>query len=130
MQRVIAIPGDTLCIAEQKTSLYAQIVVNGSFLPLKLTKDYLSVAKETNHGKEYFVLLPEFILLLDGDLFKDPEVYCQENSIAKIKLGADEFYLMGDRRETSDDSRKYGPVKFSEILGKVVTDPEPAMKKK
>jgi len=36
------------------------------------------------------------------------------------KLGADEFFLLGDNVPVSRDSRHWGPVKRQEILGKVV----------
>jgi len=35
------------------------------------------------------------------------------------QLGPDEFFLMGDRTDHSMDSRRFGPVTFSEILGRV-----------
>ncbi|MBI2183735.1 MAG: signal peptidase I [Thaumarchaeota archaeon] len=36
------------------------------------------------------------------------------------QLGLDEYYVLGDNRLYSEDSRHYGPVKSSMILGKVV----------
>lgn len=42
------------------------------------------------------------------------------NDIAEITLGEDEYYLMGDNRAVSKDSRQNGPVKKSDIKGKVI----------
>jgi signal peptidase I len=38
----------------------------------------------------------------------------------KIKLNSDEYYVMGDNREVSLDSRTFGPVPLEGIIGKVL----------
>ncbi|MEW5817420.1 MAG: signal peptidase I, partial [Spirochaetota bacterium] len=35
-------------------------------------------------------------------------------------LGKDEYFIIGDSRAESNDSRYWGPVHFSQIIGKVV----------
>ena len=35
------------------------------------------------------------------------------------QLGADEFFLLGDYREDSADSRRFGPVSREELVGPV-----------
>ncbi|MDP2631885.1 MAG: signal peptidase I [Candidatus Uhrbacteria bacterium] len=37
----------------------------------------------------------------------------------RVILGADEYYLLGDNRDSSFDSRKFGPVDEESIVGKV-----------
>ena len=37
-----------------------------------------------------------------------------------LQLGADEFFLLDDQRMLGRDSRSFGPVRRSELLGKVV----------
>lgn len=37
--------------------------------------------------------------------------------IPKTKLGKDEYFVMGDNRAQSKDSRSYGPIKLSQIKG-------------
>lgn len=39
----------------------------------------------------------------------------------KVKLGSDEYFCMGDNREHSLDSRKYGAYKRKQIIGEKIT---------
>lgn len=36
-----------------------------------------------------------------------------------VTLGSDEFFVLGDNRNNSRDSREFGPVRFSSIIGRV-----------
>ncbi|MFA5994906.1 MAG: signal peptidase I [Patescibacteria group bacterium] len=36
-----------------------------------------------------------------------------------IKLGSDEYFVVGDNREHSQDSRRFGPIKQASIIGRV-----------
>ena len=38
----------------------------------------------------------------------------------KVSLGDDEFFVMGDNRNSSKDSRSFGPVNRSFITGRVI----------
>jgi signal peptidase I len=38
----------------------------------------------------------------------------------KITLGSDEFFVLGDNRQFSLDSRRFGPIKKKEIVGRVL----------
>lgn len=55
--------------------------------------------------------------MLDESLYLDPEVKTT-NSKSWV-LGADEYYVLGDNREYSLDSRGFGPVYRDLIVGKV-----------
>jgi signal peptidase I len=41
-------------------------------------------------------------------------------AFAKVKLGEDEYYVMGDNRGVSLDSRSFGPVPKDAIIGEVL----------
>jgi signal peptidase I len=49
-----------------------------------------------------------------------PEVKTYGLSEEKTVLGEDEFFMMGDNRNSSKDSRSFGPVNRSFIIGKVL----------
>jgi signal peptidase I len=49
--------------------------------------------------------------------YLDPEQETLGNMIAR--LGSDEYFVLGDNRLQSSDSRRWGPVKRSLIIGKV-----------
>lgn len=49
------------------------------------------------------------------------EAYLGETTTGKtrVTLGADEYYLLGDNRDSSLDSRSFGPVSRGSIIGRV-----------
>ena len=51
---------------------------------------------------------------LDEPYVKEPAEYIPR----KIELGADEYFMMGDNRNNSNDSRAWGPLKRSRIIGR------------
>lgn len=56
---------------------------------------------------------------LDESLYLDSSVQTFYNSNNLIKLGPEEFFVMGDNRNASLDSRSFGPILRSSIVGKV-----------
>lgn len=52
------------------------------------------------------------------------ETYISEETPGDIKitLGLDEYFVMGDNRDASSDSRVWGPIKRTAIIGKVLYD--------
>lgn len=50
-----------------------------------------------------------------------PEEYLTETTIGRdsVTLGANQYYVMGDNRDSSLDSRSFGPISKDEIVGRV-----------
>lgn len=60
---------------------------------------------------------------LNGRLTSEPyvpEAYLDSRSYPELKVPADSYYVLGDHRSMSDDSRDFGPVPRSYIYGKAV----------
>jgi len=49
-----------------------------------------------------------------------PEIFEDSRSMAEIVVPDDNYFVMGDHRSISSDSREFGPVERSLIYGKAV----------
>ena len=62
-------------------------------------------------------------LIIKGDPIPEPyvlEQYSDRRSYPSVRVGPSHYYVLGDRRNTSNDSRSWGTVKRSSIIGKAV----------
>jgi signal peptidase I len=60
---------------------------------------------------------------LNGRLIPEPyvpEEYLDSRSYPEIRVPADSYFVLGDHRSMSNDSREFGPVQRSFIYGKAV----------
>ena len=94
------------------------------------------VLVETEEGTEYvkrIVALPGQTvdirestgeLLIDGEPLLEPYIYEGTGSKAGVSypltLGEDEYFVLGDHRENSLDSRNYGPVRKGQLDGRML----------
>ena len=56
---------------------------------------------------------------IDGVLLEEPYLAYSGGRSARYTLGEDEFYVLGDNRPNSDDSRSWGALQKDQIVGKV-----------
>jgi signal peptidase I len=62
-------------------------------------------------------------LYVNGDPIEEdyvPPAYADERSYPEIVVPARSYYMLGDHRSMSNDSREFGPVKEGYIFGKAV----------
>lgn len=85
IKRIIAVPGDTIKIADNT------VYVNGE----PLNESYLPPGTITRSGA----------FLTEGTL---------------VKVADDQYFVFGDNREHSSDSREWGPLTKAEIVGKAL----------
>ena len=63
------------------------------------------------------------LVLLNGQALPEgyvPEQYRDSRSMAELIVPPDSYFMMGDHRSISSDSREFGPVERSLIYGKAV----------
>jgi len=90
VKRVVGLPGETIYYSQNK------LYVNGQYV-------------EENFFDENYV--NEFMASIDGYFTSDVE---------SITLGSNEYFLLGDNRRISSDSRRFGPFTGDQIIGKGV----------
>lgn len=63
-------------------------------------------------------------VLIDGRPLKEPYLSPERNRLRRtcppVTLGAGEYFLLGDHRDNSNDSRSVGPIRRKDIVGLVV----------
>lgn len=99
--RVIALPGDTIAISN------ANVFVNDALLTreeLRRAGDFV-IYREHNGDAIYEVAYDQ-----------SPDV--EPRTVAPVKLGADEIFVLGDNRYNAQDSTYSGPVRFGDIIGR------------
>lgn len=100
IKRIIGLPGETISFENGHVYVYNSIISNDK---VKLDEsDYIA-----NDVLTYKNITPPN----PNDTNKEPET-------VEKTLGKDEYFFMGDNRTGSIDSRKCGPIKKQNVLGK------------
>ena len=59
-------------------------------------------------------------IYINDKVIDDKYVYGETSDYDKVTLEDDEYFILGDNRLISKDSRYFGPIKENEIKGKIV----------
>ena len=59
-------------------------------------------------------------IYINDKVIDDEYAYGETSDFDKVTLSDDEYFILGDNRLISKDSRYFGPIKVKEIKGKIV----------
>ena len=80
-------------------------------------KRVIGLPGETVEVKEGKVYVNDKVIQ-ESYILHDPSI-SMKNNYPKVTLGADEYYVFGDNREHSSDSREIGPIPKANLQGRV-----------
>ena len=107
--------GGELMILKKYDTIYERfdiVVVNKNVEGNNLIKRVIGLPGET-------IKYRNNKLYINGEEIEDTYAFGQTKNFSEITLGEDEYFLMGDNREVSKDSRVIGVIKKQEIEGTV-----------
>ena len=83
--------------------------------PTDVFKRVIGLPGETVQIEDNKVLINGKVL---NEAYLEPGVYTESMGRTSWTLGADQYFLMGDNRMESGDSRQYGPMSAKDIVGR------------
>ncbi len=110
IKRIVAIPGDIISYSED------QLVINDKALEIKNIGPYIGV--DSGKSMNNYKLAQEFIDTLPHEILINPNR--QSKGIPEITIPEGHYFVMGDNRSHSSDSRFWGFVPEEYIIGRAI----------
>ncbi|MBV8125704.1 MAG: signal peptidase I [Paucibacter sp.] len=125
IKRVIGVPGDTVRYTDGRLYLNDQLVANvpdGQFYDEDGHTTRMLIQEDLAGVKHSILLNPQGPNPFAGEAFPFREActYGGDNQSVVCKVPAGHYFMMGDNRDNSDDSRFWGFVPDENIVGKAV----------
>lgn len=108
--RIVGLPGDSIKVK------YDICIINGIENKHRIKQRSKMVEYEV-HYDEYEEIFPNGKTI---SILHRPDLERDEDITETIKVPDDHFFIMGDKRSDSYDSREFGAIHRSKILGKVI----------
>jgi signal peptidase I len=128
VKRLIGLPGDTVTFRSKR------LTINGESVPVAPAPDYFD-SDRVAYSKQFTETLSRgadgkisHMILIDDDRstvitpdnfpFRDQCAYSEGNTAVTCKVPAGHYFMMGDNRDNSADSRYWGFVPDQNIVGR------------
>ncbi len=100
IKRIIGLPGDTVKIDNFEA--------------------FIKPASQDKFINEFNLISINYKIILDNDAANWDRNLPVSGNVAEIVLKENEYFLLGDNRPFSNDSRSWGPVLFESFVGKII----------
>lgn len=108
IKRVMGLPGETIEVRDNR------VIIDGRPLPVQPFDGGVFAGVRAAHKMGSTVVLEE------GHMIAFTPGKSEYRNCLPVKLGPADYFLMGDNRDNSLDSRAFGPVSRDRILGKTI----------
>lgn len=114
VKRVVGVPGDTIEMQDN------QLIINGK----KLNYEYVAQVLDTDASpgtKLDHYRYTENMICIKHSIIVTPQYPSVHRSFGPVTIPEGKYFMMGDNRDNSEDSRYFGFIDRSQIIGKATS---------